>query len=188
MTTAETRRRLSEWFRQWQHPLRRFLAARRSIPPTDVDDIAQEVFLRIMRYDKVELIDQPQAYLFKIAANVAAEWSIRSRNRIPHESKWLDELVSGELPETLMLRSQSQREVERALMRLKPRERQVLKLHFSEDMTYAAIAARTGETQRTVRRIFIHGYRRLREELDRELLGAYEEESPDRKESPRGQD
>lgn len=188
MTTAETRRRLSEWFRQWQHPLRRFLAARRGIPPTDVDDIAQEVFLRIMRYDKGELVDQPQAYLFKIAANVAAEWSIRSRNRIPHESKWLDELVSGELPEALVLRSQSQREVERALRRLKPRERQVLKLYFSGGLSYADIAAHTGESQRSVRRIFIRSYQRLREELDPELLEAYEDDAPTRKESDHGQD
>jgi hypothetical protein len=32
-----------------------------------------------MRYDRAELIERPQAYLYKMASNVAAEWAIRGR-------------------------------------------------------------------------------------------------------------
>ena len=49
--------------------------------PEDVEDVGQEVFLRLMRYETAELIEHPQAYLYKVASNVATEWSMRARNR-----------------------------------------------------------------------------------------------------------
>ncbi len=39
----------------------------------DLDDIAQEVFLRLLRYERTEQAEHPQAYLFTIASNVAAD-------------------------------------------------------------------------------------------------------------------
>ncbi len=48
-----------------------------AVSGADVNDVAQEVFLRLLRYDRAELIEYPQAYLFKMAANVANEWAIR---------------------------------------------------------------------------------------------------------------
>src|SRR6202050_5981982 len=74
-------------------------ARRRAGSPADIDDIAQEVFLRLLRYDRSELIDYPQAYLFKIASNVSAEWAMRSSCRMPHHSEWLTELVDTLSPE-----------------------------------------------------------------------------------------
>jgi DNA-directed RNA polymerase specialized sigma24 family protein len=79
--------KLGNWFREWRLPLRRFLARQRAGCAADIDDIAQEVFLRLLRYDRSELIDYPQAYLFKIASNVSAEWAMRSSRRMPHHSE-----------------------------------------------------------------------------------------------------
>jgi hypothetical protein len=50
MISVDAKRRLSDWFRQWQLPLRRFLLRRAGVPAADVEDIGQEVFLRLMRY------------------------------------------------------------------------------------------------------------------------------------------
>ena len=80
MISIDAKRRLSDWFRQWRSPLRKFLRSRGAIRAADLDDVAQEVFLRLMRYERVELIENPQAYLYKMASNVAAEWAIRARN------------------------------------------------------------------------------------------------------------
>ena|SRR2546427_7067363 len=65
MGEVDPKRRLADWFRQWRSPLRKFLLRRGSVPASDLDDIAQEVFLRLMRYDRTELIEHPQAYLFQ---------------------------------------------------------------------------------------------------------------------------
>ena len=81
MISIDAKRRLSDWFRQWRLPLRRFLLRRAGVLAADVEDVGQEVFLRLMRYETAELIEHPQAYLYKVASNVATEWSMRARNR-----------------------------------------------------------------------------------------------------------
>lgn len=166
MMNDNSKSRLSDWYRQWRSPLRKFLSSKVGVAVSDVDDIAQEVFLRLLRYDKGKLVEHPQAYLFKMAANVAAEWSIRARQRRPHEPKWLAELIGSEQPETDLLRIQSQEEVERALNTLTPRQREIMKLCFYEGLDYGEIADRLGETLRSVRRHFVKSYEKLRHELD----------------------
>jgi len=141
------------------------------VPAADVDDVAQEVFLRLMRYEKTELIDHPQAYLFKVASNVAAEWAIRARNKRPHEHKWLMNLIERHQADSPLMLAQSREEVERALNKLSPHQREILKLFFADELSYAEIAARLGESLRSVRRQFEKSYARLRHDLDPELLG-----------------
>jgi RNA polymerase sigma factor (sigma-70 family) len=172
MISADAKRRLTDWFRQWRLPLRRFLVGRAGVPAADVEDVAQEVFLRLMRYEKGELIDHPQAYLYKVAANVATEWSIRARNRRPHDDKWLALLIDREQPETELERTESEDEIERALNTLTPYQREVLKLFFVEGKGYAEIAAQLGESVRSVTRQFRKSYDKLRRELDPEVQGA----------------
>jgi RNA polymerase sigma factor (sigma-70 family) len=172
MISVDAKRRLSNWFHQWRMPLRRFLVGRAGVRTADVEDIAQEVFLRLMRYEKGELVDHPQAYLYKVAANVATEWSIRARNRLPHDQKWLAYLIDRELPEAQLERSQSEDEIERALNTLTPYQREVLKLYFVEQKTYTEIAIQLGESVRSVTRQFRKSYDKLRRELDPEVLGA----------------
>src|ERR1700758_4106646 len=128
MSDQDAKTRLADWFRQWGTPLRKFLKAKRVVPASDLDDVAQEVFLRLMRYERTELIEHPQAYLYKMASNVAAEWAIRGRYVRPHESKWLAGLSAEDRPEDEAIQGEIQEEVERALLTLTPRQREVLRL------------------------------------------------------------
>jgi RNA polymerase sigma factor (sigma-70 family) len=171
MVSARTKHRLTDWFHRWRLPLRRFLLGRAGVPVADVEDVAQEVFLRLMRYEKAELIDHPQAYQYKVASNVATEWSIRACNRRPHDEKWLGELIDREQPETELERSESEDEIERALNTLTPYQREVLRLFFVEGKAYAEIAIQLGESVRSVTRQFRKSYDKLRQELDPALLG-----------------
>src|SRR6185295_17036162 len=162
MGNGDTRKRLSDWFGQWQPPLRKYLGLRRMVPPADIEDVAQEVFLRMMRYDRADLVEHPQAYLFKVASNVAAELAIRSRNRQPHESKWLSDLAAGTGPADDIARDSAQDEIERAIATLSPRQRAVIKLRFTEGLTQPQIAARLGTTPRAVKRDLMKSYAKLR--------------------------
>src|SRR5215475_6664871 len=99
MASAESKKRLTAWFSQWRTPLRKFLIRKGAVRSADLDDVAQEVFLRLLRYDRAELIEHPQAYVFKMASNVAAEWAIRARHVRPHEAKWVADLLAEEQPE-----------------------------------------------------------------------------------------
>jgi RNA polymerase sigma factor (sigma-70 family) len=162
---------LTAWFSEWHLPLRKYLSSKRYVQTPDIDDVAQEVFLRLLRYDRVELIEHPQAYLYKMAGNVAAEWAIRARNTQPHQSKWLTGLSAPDLPENLAASAQVQEEIARGLCLLTGRQREVLRLLIEEGLTHAEIAAKTGNTTRSVKRLIIKSYEKLRYELDEGLLG-----------------
>lgn len=172
MTRTSGSRRLSDWFHRWRRPLLRFLAAKGAVAPADLDDVAQEVFLRLMRYSRSELVENPQAYLFRMAANVAAERALRARHSRPHEPEWLNELIAADRPQDNVARAAAQAEIERALNTLTPQQREVLKLQFFEGLGHLEIAAQLGMSRRSVKRVIIKSYGKLREQLDAELLEA----------------
>ena len=67
----------AEWFRQEVHPhddqLKAYL--RGSFPSLrDVDDIAQESYLRVWRRQAVQPIDSAKAFLFTVARRLAIDW------------------------------------------------------------------------------------------------------------------
>ena len=172
MTTIPAHKSLSEWFRRWRSPLRKFLVGRGAVRVADLDDIAQEVFLRLLRYERSEVVQHPQAYIFKMAANVAAEWAIRSRHRLAHEPRWLSTLVAQDTTEETFDNQVVQLEIKRALGTLTARERAIVKLHFEEGLTKAEIALRLGLSPRVVQRDFETSYSKLRRELSLKLTGA----------------
>lgn len=164
--------RLIEWFGKWRKPIRSWLRNRASVPPGDIDDLAQEVFLRLLRYSDDVTVDNPQGYLFRIAANVANEWRERSRVRRPHDDSWLEELQieAGEEPENTFARTRANEYVQAAVDRLPARQREVLLLHVNEGLTYKQIAQLRGLTYRIVLRDLTRAYSTLRMQLRLEDL------------------
>jgi RNA polymerase sigma factor (sigma-70 family) len=156
------RKRLAEWFRELHRPLRRFIASRRGAVLMDLDDVAQEVFLRLLRYEQGDFISDPRAYLFQIASNVASEWSMRAQRRYPHDSSWLDGLADQADVTAELELSESDSQLYNALARLPSRAREILRLHFGEGLTYNAISTRVGVTPRIVKRDIAHSYSTLR--------------------------
>ena len=171
MPPIQAKRPLSDWFRRWRSPLRRFLIAKGAIRVADLDDISQEVFLRLLRYDSAEVVEHPQAYLQRIAANVTAEWAVRAHHRLNHDPRWLDALVSETSLEDQFDQAVVQREIKNALLTLSARERSILRLHFEEDQSYSEIAAQLGLTLRVVRRDFENSFHKLRGALKVKLTG-----------------
>jgi RNA polymerase sigma factor (sigma-70 family) len=162
--------KLGELFRDWRLPLRRFLAGRGGGCAADIDDIAQEVFLRLLRYERSELIDFPQAYLFKIASNVTAEWAMRSSRRLPHHSEWLTELVDALSPEAELEREMLDERLRSAVRMLPARAREILRLHYAEGLVHEDIARTLGVTRKIVKRDIARAYASLRISLDRNLI------------------
>ncbi|MGH8241018.1 MAG: RNA polymerase sigma factor, partial [Steroidobacteraceae bacterium] len=143
-------RRLVAWFKRWRKPIRQWLSHRSSVPSADLDDLAQEVFLRLLRYSDDVAIDNPQGYLFRIAANVANEWQERARHRKPHDDSWLEDLQVefNDEPENAIAREMAHKHMQAAVNRLPRRQREVLLLHVNEGLTYKQIAQRQGRTYR----------------------------------------
>jgi RNA polymerase sigma factor (sigma-70 family) len=160
--------RIVEWFEAWRKPLCSWLRRRATVPPADIDDLAQEVFLRLLRYSDETNIENPQGYLFRIAANVANEWRERARVRHPHDNAWLEDLQidTNNQPENATRADDRDRLVQEAVQLLPSRQRDVLLLHINEGLTYKQIAQKKGLTYRIVLRDLTRAYSALRLQLN----------------------
>jgi RNA polymerase sigma-70 factor (ECF subfamily) len=168
--------RLVAWFKRWRKPIRQWLSHRSSVPTADLDDLAQEVFLRLLRYSDDVAIDNPQGYLFRIAANVANEWQERARHRKPHDDSWLEDLQVefNDEPENAIAREVAREYMQEAVDKLTRRQREVLLLHVNEGLTYKQIAERQGLTYRVILRDLTRAYSQLRMQLKQDDLGDME--------------
>lgn len=165
--TESRNERLTKWFESWRGAMKRWLSSRSSMQSADLDDVAQEVFLRLLRYSDDAVVEYPQSYLFRIATNVVNEWRERARNSLPHDDVWLSDLQiePDAEPESTVEHDLVNLHVRRAVNRLPPRQRQVLLLHIREDLTYKQIAAKLKLTPRVVRRDIARAYAELRSDL-----------------------
>lgn len=165
--TQSRNERLTRWFESWRGAMKRWLSSRSSMQSADLDDVAQEVFLRLLRYSDDAVVEYPQSYLFRIATNVVNEWRERARNSLPHDDVWLSDLQiePDAEPESTVEHDLVNHHVRQAVNRLPPRQRQVLLLHIREDLTYKQIAAKLKLTPRVVRRDIARAYAELRSDL-----------------------
>jgi RNA polymerase sigma factor (sigma-70 family) len=136
-----------------------------------VDDLAQDVFLRLFRalpgFRNEALVS---TYLYRIAVNVAQdEWKRRRRMDRTHISisdeatAWEDRLEHpGRNPEQNIAEREFQRAVEEELMKLSAVERSVLVLYHQEERSYEQIAATLAMPIGTVRTHLHRGRRKMR--------------------------
>jgi RNA polymerase sigma factor (sigma-70 family) len=155
---------VSAWFGRWRRPIRSWFA--RESAKTG-DDLAQEVFHRLQRYGDDVAVDNPQGYLFRIAANVASEWRDRWRPRSANDRGWLDQLQIDpfEPTDSAAFQARVSKQMQSAVNTLPKRQRDVLLLHVNEGLTYKQIADRLGITYRIVLRDLTGAYGALRMQL-----------------------
>lgn len=144
-----------------------------------VDDLAQEVFLRLYRalpsFRGESLLS---TYLYRIIANVAQdEWKRRRRQDQPlatlpeEEDDWEDRLRHpGPDAEQQLVEKQLQYSVEAQLQQLSPVERTILVLYHQEERTYEQIAQSLKLPIGTVRTHLHRGRKKLREGIQRQQL------------------
>jgi RNA polymerase sigma-70 factor (ECF subfamily) len=126
----------------------------------DVQDLAQETYLRLLRADLAE-VREPLAYLLQVASHVALEWC----DRQPHGDSMVvlaDTLVDLRLPELELDARLSQQRLEKTLTSMSPMMRAVVLLRLRDEHSYQEIAAELRITDRQVRRYLERGYERLR--------------------------
>ncbi len=145
-----------------------------------VEDLAQEVFLRLYRALPEFRGDSAlTTYLYRIVVNVAQdEWKRRRRDREfvaaapasleeDQASDWLENLPGDSLhghartPEQLLSDAELQSAVDAALLSLTEPERAVLVLYHQEDCSYEAISAALEMPINTVRTHLHRGRKRM---------------------------
>jgi RNA polymerase sigma-70 factor (ECF subfamily) len=134
----------------------RFLRARLA-NHHEAEDLAQEVYLRLLRVKDDNRILNPRAYVLRVAANVLFEWRLLARNRLAHSAEPLEEMPDGQdtLHEAEV--QQEVREVEAALATLSPKCRAVLLMHRRDRYTYEEIASSLGISVSMVKKYLVKG-------------------------------
>jgi RNA polymerase sigma factor (sigma-70 family) len=164
MPPSGRNQRIAEWARNWNAGLTRFL--RRRLPEQiDAEDLAQEVYVRLLRLEKLDFIAEPQAYLYRVASNVAAEWRMRACHAKPHSAEELDTLVAAATPDSLFDEAEFSAQLDAALQGMPAMVRAVIYLKLRDDMSHEEIAGHLGITPRMVRRLLTTGYAHLRREV-----------------------
>ena len=152
------------WRRRWNESLRRFLG-RRVRASVDIEDLAQETYLRLLRAPDLAAVRNPEGYLLGVARHVIAEW--RDEQPPAEPLTLLDDGEPGPNAYEHELNSEvSQLRLEETLAGFPPMTRAVLLLRFREEFSYKEIAEHLSLTERQVRRHLTRGYEQLRQTLE----------------------
>jgi RNA polymerase sigma-70 factor (ECF subfamily) len=139
---------------QYYSELHRFLM-RRLRSAQQAQDLAQEAYLRLLRVERVELVRQPRAYLYRIAVKLVSEFRLRARrDPITYDSETLAELAetAGVEVSTDTERAAEAEQVEALLEQLPPLYRAIFILRKRDGLSYPEIAQQLEISVHTVKK------------------------------------
>ena len=155
--------------------LKRFLAARLGAE-AEAEDLVQELYFRLVRAVIVADVENPVAYLYKMAFNLARDHRRERQRTHARDGQWVDStrvMVGAEpiadLPpaDTAYEAKQDLARIVAALEDLSPQCRRVFMMHKFEGLSHAEIAARAGISRSTVEKHMGTGIKHLLKRLGR---------------------
>ena len=120
----------------------------------EAQDLAQEAFMRLLRRGREQLIERPEAYLFRIAANLAYEQRLNGRINADFDAlEATGELADESMaPDRRAIGQERLQRLERALSDLPPLPRAAFALQRRDGLSYAEIAERLDTTPHIVKK------------------------------------
>ena len=123
--------------------------------------MTQEAYLRLLRASKSRFVEDPAAYLFRIAKNLLHEWYASSPP--PNETLTDDVLASEDLSvEDSVVLAQHMDRLEDVLGGLSPKCRAVILMHRRDGMTYNEIGCALEISAAMVKKYLSQGLARCR--------------------------
>jgi len=164
------RRFVEKLFAEHGGALQRYIY-RRIRTKSDAPDLAQEVYVRMLRVSNSEAIRDPQLYLYTVASNLLKEHAIRQQRSasVPELDEATVQERLGDLPPLdteVGIRQQVER-LTAALGLLPARWRTALILQYRHGLTYQQIAARLGVSSSMVKKYLAQGLGRCRRHMAR---------------------
>lgn len=121
--------------------------SRRLASRDDALDLLQEIFARVagLAPSRSAQIERPEAYLTRIASNLLrdrATQNVRRSDKLHVQAD--EETLPGNDPLRLLESRDMLRRLEVAVLKMKPRTREIFMAHRVDGLSYAEIAERTG--------------------------------------------
>lgn len=129
---------------------------RRTRAPSEVDDLTQEVYLRMLRVEEAEAIRNPEAYLYTVAAHLLKEWALGAK-RQANMADVADPVVAETLVEFSQLDDETDRglrvrRLREVLKQLPPDCHAAVVMAYRYEMPYEVIAAQLGVSASMVKK------------------------------------
>lgn len=156
---------LRAWMVQYGPAVRRYFLRR--APAAEVDDLVQEVFVKLQARGDVAEIANVERYLFRTASSVLADrhrqpgWRWGSQEELGAAENLIDEAS----PERIVIGREALGRVVSALETLPPRSAQAFFLVRFEQLTQEEAARRMGISVKAVEELMRRAFRHLRERV-----------------------
>jgi len=160
-------------FEHFRGGLQRYLV-RRLRNGEDAQDLAQEVYLRLLRFGDEELVRRPESYVYRVAFNVLCEFKLSTgRDPVAFDSETVarlaEEFPAEELsPEDAWSQGSRQQRLDAVLARLPAMQRAVFLLAVRHDVPHEKIAHELGVSLHTVRKYLYRSLHYCRQNLGHE--------------------
>ncbi len=157
MTAPPTSALLTTYFEQ-REAMRRFFQARLG-PTADVEDLVQDLYLKVVAADGGAEVREPRAYLYRLASNLMMDRWRSGRRTAARDAAWRDVVhVSGptedldDAPsaEAVVAGRERLASLIEGLDRLPDKTRTIFRLHKFQDLSYAEVAQTLGVSKSTV--------------------------------------
>jgi len=160
---------IAAYFEQ-REDLARFCRARLGGASGDVDDVLQDIYLKVSTLDPDPPPDNPRAFLFRLTSNLLMDrWRSgqRSANRdaqwrqLNHETGAAEDLDAAPSAETVVAGREKLARLLAALETLPPKTQSVFRLHKFEGVSYADVAVQMGISRSSVEKHMMDALRVL---------------------------
>ncbi len=150
--TTDTAALLDAWARRYRRALFRYFR-KRTRTSTDLEDLVQEVFLRLAHRSDLGTIERADRYLFSTATSVLNDRWRRDTARATDTHEPFDETLHGLAdfpPERVLIGQEFVEALIAAMDELPERTRTVFALYHFEEFPHARIASQLGMAISTV--------------------------------------
>jgi RNA polymerase sigma factor (sigma-70 family) len=158
-----------------QEELRRFFHARLG-QAGEIDDLMQDLYLKVAAAPAGDEIRSPGAYLYRLASNVMLDRLRQRRRAVTRDSDWrrlyhittpLEDAADLPSAESAAVARQHLRRVVEALDALPPMTRRIFRLHKFDGLSHAETAAEVGISRSSVEKHMMEALRHLAAKVGR---------------------
>lgn len=168
--TAPSAHSLVAAYLEQRQDLARFCRARLGGASDGVDDLLQDLYLKVSALPADTAVDNPRAFLFRLMSNLMLDrWRSKQRatardsawRQVNHQADAVEDLDDAPSPEAAAASRQRLTRLVATLETLPPKTQTIFRLHKFDGVSYADIAVQLGVSRSSVEKHMMDALRVL---------------------------